>query len=122
MNVSASAHLLPQEQAAIIAYINRIQEDFFDRILTVMLFGSKARGDADAESDIDLLVLVDIETPEFRSKLWQMAFDVSLDYNVVLSPRVFGQARWNEMRHLRLPLYRAIMADGVVLTSASIPA
>jgi len=121
MNVPALAHLLPNEQAAIMAYINRIREHFSDRILGVMLFGSKARGDADVESDLDLLVLVDIESPEVRSELWQMASDISLDYNLVLSPRVFGQARWNEMSHMRLPLYRAIMADGVVLTPKPLP-
>ena len=33
------------------------------RPLRIILFGSAARGDADADSDIDLLVIVDDETP-----------------------------------------------------------
>ena len=96
-------------------YIARIRSRFSDRILAVILFGSKARGDAEAESDIDLLVLVDAESDEFRSELWRIASDVSLCYNVVLSSRVFGQARWAEARRMRLPLYRAIAEDGVPL-------
>jgi predicted nucleotidyltransferase len=121
MNAPTLAHLLPNEQAAIMAYIECIDRCFADRILKVMLFGSKVRGEAEAESDLDLFVLIDVETPEFRSKLWQIAFDISLEYNVVLSPRVFGQARWNEMRRMRLPLYRAIIADGIVLTPEPLP-
>jgi hypothetical protein len=67
------------------------------------------------------LVLVDVENNETRDELWHIAFDVSLDYNVVISPRVFGQARWAETRRIRMPLYRAVEADGVPLTSESVP-
>jgi predicted nucleotidyltransferase len=115
-------HLTPNERAATREYVARIRGRFPSRVLVVMLFGSKARGDADAESDIDLLVVVDVETSEFRSELWRIASDVSLEYNVVLSPRVFGQARWDEARRIRLPLYRAIVADGIPLAPEGIPA
>jgi len=100
---------------AVTEYIARIRSRFPDHVLAVTLFGSKARGDAEAESDIDLPVLVDIENSELRSALWRIASDVSLEYNVVISPRVFGQARWAQARRIRLPLYRAIAADGVPL-------
>jgi len=113
--------LTPNDRAAVVEYIEYIRGHFPDRILAVVLFGSKARGDADDESDIDLLVLVDVEDNEFRSELWDIASDVSLDRNVVLSPRVFGQARWDETRRIRMPLYRAIEADGVPLTPERIP-
>ena len=122
MKAPSLSHLSFNERAAVAEYVDRIRKHFSNRILTVMLFGSKARGDADVESDIDLLVLVDVETNQFRSKLWRIASDVSLDYNVVLSPRVFGQARWDETRQIRLPLYRAIVADGIPLTPERIPA
>lgn len=115
------SHLTPNDRAAVLEYITRIRGRFPDRVIAVMLFGSKARGDADAESDIDLLVLVDVEEDEFRSELWRIASRVSLDYNVVISPMVFGQARWAETRRIRLPLYRAVEADGVPLTPEHIP-
>ena len=113
---------MPTEREAIIEYVPRIRGQFRNRVLAVMLFGSKARGDADPESDIDLLVLVDMESSEFRSQLWRIASDVSLEYDVVLSPRVFGQSRWDETRRIRMPLYRAIVADGVPLTPERVPA
>lgn len=120
MTAPTEARLRANEQAAITAYIDRIRRRFPDRILAVVLFGSKARGDAHLESDLDLLVLVDGETSEFRSNLWEVASDISLDYDVVLSPRVVGQARWRQMREMRLPLYRDIIADGIALTPDSL--
>jgi predicted nucleotidyltransferase len=113
--------LTPKDQAAVTEFIELTSRRFPDRILSMVLFGSKARGDADAESDIDLLVLVDVESNEFRSELWRIASRVSLNYNVVLSPQVFGQARWAETRRIRMPLYRAVEADGVPLTPKPFP-
>ncbi len=121
MKADSLSLLTPNDRAAVVEYIEYIRGHFPDRILAVVLFGSKARGDADDESDIDLLVLVDVEDNEFRSELWNIASDVSLDRNVVLSPRVFSQARWDETRRIRMPLYRAIEADGVPLTPERIP-
>ena len=121
MKVRSLSQLAPNDRAAVIEYVKRIRSRFPGRIRAVTLFGSKARGDADAESDIDLFVLVDAETSEFRSELWRIASDVSLDHSVVLSPRVFGEARWAETRRIRLPLYRAIVADSVPLVLEHIP-
>jgi predicted nucleotidyltransferase len=113
--------LTPNDRTAVTEYIEHIRGRFSDRILAVILFGSKARGDADDESDIDLLVLVDVEDNDFRSELWDIAFDVSLEYNVVVSPQVFGQEQWDETRRIRMPFYREIKADGIPLTPERVP-
>ena len=121
MKARSVPHLTSSERKAVIEYVTRIRTRFPDRVLAVTLFGSKARGDADAESDIDLLVLVDAEDSEFRSELWRIASDVSLDYSVVVSARVFGQSRWAKARRMRIPLYRAVVTDGVPLTPERVP-
>ena len=115
MNGTALSHLTANERAAISEYAEQIRNRYPERVLSVTLFGSKARGDADTESDIDLLVLVDEESNSFRSELWRIASDVSLEHNVVLSVRVYARVRWAESRRMRLPFYRAIVADGIAL-------
>ena len=107
--------LSTDEQAALAEFIAQAQDQFPRRILSITLFGSKARGDADAESDVDLLLLVDEESKTLRSELWRIASDLSLEHNVVLSVRVYAQTRWAASRRMRLPLYRAIVADGIPL-------
>jgi len=115
VNSVALSHLTVDEQAAIAEFTTLVQDQFPGRILSLTLFGSKARGDADAESDIDLLLLVDEESNPLRSELWRIASDISLEHNVVLSVRVYAQTRWAASRRMRLPLYRAIVADGIPL-------
>jgi predicted nucleotidyltransferase len=109
------SRLTSSEQAAINEYLDRIRSLFPGRILSATLFGSKARGDSDPESDVDLLLVVDAESWQFRSQLWRIASDVSLDYGLVISVRIFGQDRWAETRRLRLPLYRAVALEGIPL-------
>ena len=113
--------LTPNDHAAVEEYIQLIRSRYPERILAVALFGSKARGDADDESDIDLLVLVDAEENEFRDELWHIASRVSLEHNVVVSPCVFGQERWAETRRIRMPISRAIQAEAVPLTPEPVP-
>lgn len=121
MNQGSPSPLTGNERTAIDEYLERVHRQFGEQILSVTLFGSKARGDSDAESDIDLLVLVKQESWELRSALWRIASDVGLMYTLVISVRVFARERWAETRRLRLPLYRAIAADGVPLSYGSAP-
>ena len=121
MKARIPASLMPGERAAVEEYIVHIHHLYPDRVLDIVLFGSKARGDDDEESDIDLFLLLDEEDDVIRSELWRIASDVSLAHDVVLSVRVFGQARWNKSRRIRLPLYRTVMADGIPLIPKQIP-
>jgi len=61
-------------------------------------------------------VLVDAEDREFISELWRIASDVSLEHSVVLSVRVYAETRWASIGRMRLPLYRAIVAEGIPLS------
>ena len=58
-------------------------------VAEVILFGSKARGDAGRESDIDLLVLTTRNlTWQERDRLVDSLFDLQLERNVLFTPLI----------------------------------
>jgi predicted nucleotidyltransferase len=81
----------------------------------VVLFGSRARGDAKKDSDWDLLILIDslnIREKEdlFRDKI----YDLELETGEIISMFVYNNKDWSS-RHKITPLYKSIKKEGVVL-------
>ena len=61
------------------------------RLVMMKLFGSKARGDASQESDIDIFIVVDERVPGIDDRVIDIAFDLNLKYGVYISPRVVAE-------------------------------
>jgi predicted nucleotidyltransferase len=80
-----------------------------------MLFGSKARGEATADSDIDILLIVADETWHFKDEICKISSDISLKYDVLLDVRVIGQARWQYMSEIQAGFYRNISNEAIPL-------
>jgi len=121
MNKIPLTRLSDTEKIAVKTFVHDIREQFQDQILAVALFGSKARGDDDPESDIDLIVIADSEDREFRSALWRIASKISLKYNVLISARIYSKKRWEKTCEIGLPISIAIINESIPLTPERIP-
>lgn len=81
---------------------------------TVSLFGSAARGDYREFSDIDVLILLpfdpDIGTEE---RVFDLAYDVELEYGVVFGVLVYSRTFWNSEIARVMPLHKNIEREGV---------
>jgi predicted nucleotidyltransferase len=93
----------------------RIEIKRIDPKAKVVLFGSRARGDAKKDSDWDLLILIDslnIRESEdlFRDKI----YDLELETGEIISMFVYNNKDWTS-RHKITPLYKSIKKEGVVL-------
>ena len=109
-----------QEVAAIIAELCSRAALLFPRSrIEAILFGSYARGDADPESDIDVLLLVDASRQDISNRNWQvgnLAADLLMDYGIVVSPIVENREYFNSNLHL-FPFYRNIECEGVRISA-----
>jgi predicted nucleotidyltransferase len=85
-------------------------------VAEVVLFGSRARGEGDPESDLDLLVLTtrSLDWRE-RAAIVDALFDIELSHDVVLSPLVVPQAEWRRGAYAGLPIHDEIGRDGVAV-------
>ncbi len=107
------ADLTPQEREALRAFVTYLYETISDRLEAVALFGSKVRGDSHSHSDIDVLVILAREDRDLRRTILKRAARISLEHDVLLSPRVIGLERWKQLRGFSL--YRNITTESAGL-------
>ena len=102
------------EQKAIQLASEMLRDKF--PVRKVILFGSKARGDDDEESDIDLLLLTDRPISwEERKALIDALFDIELAYDVVISPLISTSADWLEGTFSVMPIHDEIAREGILM-------
>ncbi len=92
------------------------REVFGDKFQNIILYGSYARGDYDGESDIDLMIMVDMsreELAEYRKVINNFCTDLDLHYNVLLSSKLQSQSFFNKWKAI-LPFYQNVIKEGVV--------
>jgi predicted nucleotidyltransferase len=80
----------------------------------MILFGSQARGNARADSDWDLLVLLNKEKSNFiedNDKYGYPFTELGWDYGVAINPIVHTKNEWEQNKIF--PFYKNVMREGV---------
>jgi len=104
--------LSPKQAQALSEIKQRLTEKF--DIKTFVLYGSIARGHADEESDVDLLVVTSKPLTRFeRHKITDIVFEVNLQYDTTFSTLVIDQKSWETGFITVLPIRDEIIRDGI---------
>jgi predicted nucleotidyltransferase len=109
-----SVSLMKNESEAIEAAIRMLKSEF--SVSKVILFGSKARGDHDEHSDIDLLVVASklLHWKEEKAIVGAL-FDIGMEYDVIFSPLFTSVDEWENGIFTEFPVYQEISRDGAVV-------
>ena len=84
--------LSERESGALQACLTAAQVRFGPQLVEILLFGSKARGEASPSSDVDIVVILDLPTAEDLSDARGFGFDVLLRHSEPASrPMIFRQ-------------------------------
>ena len=85
-------------------------------VVDFVLYGSAARGEADEESDLDLMIVVSEPISRFkRHEITDIVFDVNLQFGTNFSTLVVDQQSWNVGMISVLGLKDEILRDGIRL-------
>ncbi len=82
----------------------------------IILYGSRARGDAESDSDWDLLILVDGPVDgERKTAIRHRLYEVEWDSDEVLMSMIFSREDWDSPLYRAMPFHQNVDRDGVSL-------
>ena len=111
-----SLHLADIDRAALAATVEVIRNRW--PVERVILFGSKARGDDDSESDIDLLVITSLPVDATeKSAVQEAAWRTGIQHGRAVQLVVRSHQRWWHGIDQATPLRLQIDADGIEVYS-----
>lgn len=104
--------MTPRQLQALSEIKRRVRENF--DIKAFVLYGSVARGQADEESDVDLLVVTSKPLTRFeRHEITNVVFEVNLQFDTNFSTLVVDLKSWETGIISVLPIRDEIMRDGI---------
>jgi predicted nucleotidyltransferase len=86
-----------------------------DRTVRLILYGSRARGDYDKESDIDLAIIVQGLTREIKNRMLDKVTDLELKHLMPLSAIIFSEDEFNRLKDRERRIALDIEGEGIPL-------
>lgn len=82
----------------------------------IILYGSKARGDSEELSDIDLLILIDKKVDrKLKEKIVDIRYDIELKYDVVFGLVIENKNFWDSSLANAMPFHKNVEREGILL-------
>ena len=107
--------LTHEEQHWLKAYTHCLTQNFPDLVERIVIFGSKARETATADSDLDILLVIREEDWKLKDQVTELGYELSLGTKVVPSIMVYTRAEWDQYQNDETPFWQTVTRDGVAV-------
>ena len=107
--------LSASERKAIKEFSRRLKKSLGKKLVRILLFGSKVRGDFHEESDIDIYVIVREKTLSVLEKVAEMSADVWDEFDISLSPVVYSLFEEEKNLGMHSFFFEAVQKEGIPL-------
>ena len=105
--------LTADEQAWLDEYRDALAKQFPDVVEEIIIYGSKARGDAGPDSDVDVLVVISSGGRNTKRAVRHLGHMLAVVSDAVPSIMVYTREEWSSRQQSGSPFYQAVMRDGV---------
>ena len=95
--------------------MRRLTRRYNGQIVHAYLFGSVARGEAGANSDVDILLIAENPDSNFKWEARGIAARVSLEHDVLFNLHIYSRARWSDIEREQSSLHRNVRREGIEL-------
>lgn len=98
-------------------YVKEVKKIYGNYLKAVILYGSYARGNFTSDSDIDIMILVnltDMEIKNYRHQLSGLTYDFNEEYNLDIKPIAKSAAEFEKWLSV-YPFYINVQKEGVAL-------
>jgi len=113
--VSKSRFLSSAEKGVLQQFVKFITGLYPGNIDRIEVFGSKARGEARPDSDIDVLILVDDKEIFERDKVYDFVLDANLEHGMLISLKLYEKKDFDKLLLGKVPFAMNIAREGTVL-------
>ena len=90
---------------------------FGEKLRSVILYGSYARGDYDEESDVDIMILVDISREElwrYHDPITTLTSELGLEYDAVIVATLKDTETFDAYFNV-MPFYQNVQKEGILI-------
>ena len=118
IDLAAFRHISTRETKAVLEFIKILKDRYAQSLTQVILYGSRARGDFKAYSDIDLLVLFagdEALIKKIKEEVLLMTSDFNLQKELLLQVFVMQKQEWEKPSFKTFLLVEKIKREGIVL-------
>ena len=98
-------------------YVSEIQAIYGSHLPQIILYGSYARGDYNSDSDIDVMILLDLndmDIKKYRHQLSDMTFDFNMEHDIDIKPIAKSEEHYKKWVK-NYPFYSNVDRDGAML-------
>jgi len=104
-----------REKSALTQFKADLERVLSGQLIELKLFGSKARGDDQPDSDLDVLVIVTTDDWHISDTVYDIATDVFLQTDLCISPKVISKSTFDKLQKKNTSFIRNISRDAIAV-------
>ena len=84
-------------------------------MISLQLFGSKARGDHKKDSDIDILLVINEKNPNTEDTIYKIIVDLMLETDIYLSVKIFDLQEFKKLNEIPTVFMQKVAQEAIKL-------